>query len=47
MKIQLIIAVIFAIIHIAAGDLIGWNRGSYTAHKHMLVQNKTVNSYNL
>ena len=44
MKLQLIIVVIFAIIHIAAGDLIGWNRGRNTAHKHMLVRNKIGNS---
>ena len=37
---QFKIIIVLALMQIAAGDLIGWNRTRNTAHKHMMVRNK-------
>ena len=41
---QFKIIIVLALMQIAAGDLIGWNRTRNTAHKHMLVRNKIGDS---
>ena len=41
---QFKIVIVLALMQIAAGDLIGWNRTRNTAHKHMLVRNKIGDS---
>ena len=44
LKMQFKIVIVFALMQIAAGDLIGWNRTRNTAHKHMMVRNKIGDS---
>ena len=41
---QFKIVIVLALMQIAAGDLIGWNRTRNTAHKHMMVRNKIGDS---
>ena len=41
---QFKIVIVLALMQIAAGDLIGWNRSRNTAHKHMMVRNKIGDS---